>query len=296
MRLSPFNEPYTLFLEKTGQLENEDVQNDAMFWGSLLEEPVAKAYSEKTGRNVQRNNRSIRHKKHDFMIAHIDRKVVGESRGLECKTSGFGIGWGQSGTNDIPPYVYAQVQHYIEVLGYECWDVACLVGGNDLRIYEIGRDDDFISRLIDAEQEFWDRVEAKVPPEPTWEHGALVETMKAMFPGTNGSIVQLPEVAQKYADVLADAKEQAKIYEQIIEGCKNRLQMLQGSASVAILPDGTCFTRKTVERKAYEVQASEYLSWSHSKKLPKAAQDALESGSVIVIENASQPALEVKHD
>lgn len=281
LRVSPFQEPYTLYLEKIGELEPEDISGQPQVrWGHLLEEPVAQAYVEKTGRKVQRDNRSYRHKQHSFMIAHLDRKVVGEKRGLECKTSAFGVGWGQAGTNEIPPYVYAQVQHYLKVREFDQWDVACLVGGNDLRIYEIGRDDEFIARLVEAEEEFWDRVEARVPPQPTWEHSELIATLQRMFPGTNGSVVQLPEVAQKYFDVMEDAKNVVKTYSTVIDGCKARIQMLMGEASVALLPDGSCFTRKEVKRKGYTVDEATYLNFTHTKRVPKVAQDAIDSGDV----------------
>jgi len=286
LRVSPFQEPYTLYLEKIGELEPEDISGQPQIrWGHLLEEPVAQAYVEKTGRKVQRDNRSYRHKDHPFMIAHLDRKVVGEKRGLECKTSAFGIGWGLSGTNEIPPYVYAQVQHYVKVREFDQWDVACLVGGNDLRIYEIGRDDEFIARLIEAEEEFWDRVEARVPPQPTWEHSELIKTLQRMYPGTNGSVVELPEVAQKYLDVMNDAKEVVKTYSAVAEGCKARIQMLMGEASVALMPDGSCFTRKEVARKGYTVADTTYMTFSHTTRVPKIAQEAIDSGDVQPVGN-----------
>lgn len=285
LRVSPFQEPYALYLEKTGDLEPEDISGKSYVkWGSILEEPVAQAYADRTGRKVQRDNRSYRHKKHPFMIAHLDRKVIGEKRGLECKTSGYGIGWGPDGTNEIPPYVYAQVQHYLKVREFDQWDVACLVGGNDLRVYEIGRDDEFIARLIEAEEEFWDRVEARVPPEPTWEHSELVETLQRMFPGTNGSVVQLPEVAQKYFDVMQDAKAQRLMFEKVEEGCKSRIRMLMGEASVALLDDGSCFTRKEVSRKEYTVAGSTSMRFAHTKNPPKIAKDAIEAGDVISVD------------
>jgi predicted phage-related endonuclease len=207
------------------------------------------------------------------MMGHIDRRVVGgkERRALEVKTTSIADDWGEDGTTEIPNYVMCQIQHYMHVIKLDVVDVAVLIGGNDYRQYEIPRMDDLIRRIIEAEEEFWDRVEAKVPPEPEFEHRSMTELIKNLYPGTNGSIIELPEVAQKYHDVLKDAAEQRQIYEKIEIGCKNRLAMLLGEGSIGMLPDGTCYTRKEVKRKEYVSPESSYMRMAHSKKLPKEA-------------------------
>jgi putative phage-type endonuclease len=288
MGVSLYKDPWTLYLEKTGEIPDGFIGNPYTEWGDLLEPAIASKYAEATGRKIRVDNKTHRSKTHPFMLGHIDRRVVGgdDRRALEVKTASRPEGWGESGSNEIPSAYYCQVQHYIEVLKLDVVDVAVLIGGNDYRQYEIPRAPDFLKVLIEAEEEFWDRVEAKVAPDPVFEHRRMVETMKSLFPGTNGSIVHLPEVAQKYNDVLEDAREQRLLFEKVEAGCKNRISMLMGEVSIGLLPDGTCYTRKEVKRKGYEVSETEYIDQRHVKTLPKAALTWLEE----------QPALEKADD
>lgn len=286
--LNPFKDVYGLYLDKRGEAppEDENFLKESRYWGSVLEEPVAQRYAEETGFKIQKSNQLIRSKDHEFMIANIDRKVIGEDRriGLEVKTSARADGWGESGSSEIPPYIMCQIQHYLAVTGYDVWDLAVLIGNRDFRMYRVNPIEGIITQLIDAEQEFWDRVKNSVAPEPDWQSAATTRLLKDLYPGTNGNVMQLPDVAQKYQDVMDDANEQKLIYDKVVIGCKNRLAMLMGESAIGLLPDGTAITRKEVTRKEYTVAEAKYIDTRRVKKLPKLAEDAIESGTVLGLE------------
>jgi hypothetical protein len=103
-----------------------------------------------------------------------------------------------------------------------------------------------------------------------------------LYPGTNGQVLQLPEVAQSYQDVMDDAAAQRKLFDDTITGCKNRLAMLMGQCAVGLLPDGSAITRKEVVRKEYTVNETSYIDTRRVKKLPKLAADAIEAGTVLL--------------
>lgn len=283
--LNPFKDVYGLYLDKRGEAppEDENFLKESRYWGSVLEQPVADRYAVETNYSIQKSNQLIRSKEHPFMIANIDRKVVGEDRriGVEIKTAARADGWGESGSSEIPPYIMCQVQHYLAVTGYDHWDLAVLIGNRDFRMYRINPIQHIIDTLVEAEQEFWDRVEHGVAPEPQWQSAATTRLLKDLYPGTNGQVITLPDVAQKYQDVMDDANEQKLIYDKVVIGCKNRLAMLMGECSVALLPDGTAITRKEVTRKEYTVAESKYIDTRRVKTLPKLATDAIEAGTVI---------------
>ena len=287
--INPFTTAYELYLDKLGEAPPEDPNflKEARYWGSVLEQPVCDRYAEETGFKVQRANQLIRSKEHPHMIANIDRKVVGEDRkiGFEAKTAARPEGWGDAGSDEIPPYIMCQVQHYLAVTGYDCWDLAVLIGNRDYRMYRINPIEKIISDLIDAEEEFWDRVQAKAAPEPQWQSAATTRLIKNLYPGTNGQVVELPDVSQKYQDVLKDAQEQAKIFSGVIDGCKNRIAMLMGEAAVGVMPDGSAYTRKEQKRKAFEVAETTFIATRHAAKLPVAATKAIEDGTIIKLEN-----------
>lgn len=52
---NPWKSPYALWLEKTGQLVPEDISDkDPVYWGTTLEDVVAKEFTKRTGKRVQR--------------------------------------------------------------------------------------------------------------------------------------------------------------------------------------------------------------------------------------------------
>lgn len=275
----PWKDPLYLYHEKRGEIKPEEMLpiefgRAPAEWGNLLEEKVAEKYASVTGFRVIRDAKTHRSKTHPFMLGHVDRRVqkAGDKRGLEVKVTSLFQNWGK-GSRDVPEYVYAQCQHYIHVLELDQMDVACLLGGNEYRSYELPRDDEFIRLLVDQEEEFWDRVEAGVPPEPHWHSQSVSDLLKLLYPGTDGSVVTLPESAQDWLRVMDEAKEQVKLYGDVVTGAKNHLLAMMGESSVGILPDGTGFTRKEVQRAAYTVEPSSYIDFRHTKKLPKAVTE-----------------------
>ena len=57
------------------------------------------------------------------MLANVDRLIVGERVGLECKNS-FRIFKKDWEGEEIPVAYLLQCQHYIAVTGYEAWWIA----------------------------------------------------------------------------------------------------------------------------------------------------------------------------
>lgn len=285
--INPFTDVYELYLDKRGEAppEDEDFLKESRYWGSVLEQPVADRYAEETGYKVQKANNLIRSKEHPFMIANIDRKVVGEDRkiGFEAKTAVRPDGWGESGSDEIPPYIMCQCQHYLAVTGYDHWDLAVLIGNRDYRMYRINPIEEIVNKLIDLEGEFWDRVQNGVAPEPDWQSGAVTRLIKQLYPGTNGQVVGLSDLAQKYHDVMTDANKQKLIYEKVVDGCRNRIAMMIGENAVGVLPDGSAYTRKEQTRKEYIVAENKFIVQRHTTRLPKNAQEAIEQGTLRLI-------------
>lgn len=289
--ISPFKDPLTLYHEKRGELPKRDpVRNkEGLYWGSLLEEPICQAYLEtvrRTNPNLKlvKQTKLFRSKEHPFMIANVDRRVLGAEKRLfvEAKSDAWGIGWGEEGSNEIPAYIMCQVQHYLKVLKADQFDLPVLIGNRDFRIFSIIPLPKIIDSIVEAETEFWDRVTHGVPPEPNWQADSVTRLMKDLYPGTNGSVIELPPIAMDLHSTKVDAQEQLKVYEGIVKGCKNRLAALMGEASAGVLPDGTCYTRKEQTRKGYTVDDTSFMVTRHVKKAPKLVEDAITGGTIIL--------------
>jgi putative phage-type endonuclease len=167
--LNPYKTNFQLWEEKCGLREPDDLSdNQAVKWGSRLEDVVADAFAEESGLTVHRVNQTLRSADHPFMLAHLDRRIVGQKRGLEVKTAGHWAAqsdqWGETGTDQVPEQYLLQCVHYMAVTGYDAFHLAVLIAGNDLRVYTIPRDQTLIDALIIREAEFWKLVQTRTAP------------------------------------------------------------------------------------------------------------------------------------
>jgi len=178
--LSEWKSPYELWLEKIGAAPPPDLSdNESVRFGALLEDVVAEEFARRRGVRVWRQRSTLYHRTHNFMFAHIDRRIVGAREGLECKTASVRMAkrWGEENTDEIPIEYWAQAAHYLAVTGYDGWHVAVLIGGNDFRMYYVPRDDEAIAALIERELAFWECVKTGVPPDPM-----TLEDVKVRWP------------------------------------------------------------------------------------------------------------------
>lgn len=152
--LNKYRTAFELWLEKTGQVEPVEVDNEAIYWGNQMEDVVAKEFEKRTGKKVRRTNFMYSHPEHEFIKANLDRLVVGEDAILECKTAGAFLAKEWEG-EDVPDTYLVQVQHYLGVTGKEKAYIAVLIGGNKFIWKEIERDQELIDMIFKAEIEFW---------------------------------------------------------------------------------------------------------------------------------------------
>lgn len=166
--MNPYSSAFTVYWDKVGQGKPVEV-SEAMRQGSDLEEYVAKRFCEATGKKVKKMEYMLQSKAHPFMLADIDRFVVGENAILECKTSANRDNYSYENANNIPAYHLVQCLHYMAVTGAEKAYLATLVYGKAFHIVEIDRKEyeKDLESLIALEQRFWEQnVLAEIPPDP----------------------------------------------------------------------------------------------------------------------------------
>lgn len=157
--------PYTVYLDKLGLLPEQE-ETEAMRQGRDLEDYVAKRFTEETGKKVQRCNYMVSWPGYPFALADIDRRVLGEDAGLECKTTST-LDIRKFNGVDFPEKYYAQCVHYLAVTGARCWYLAVLVFGKGFFVYHLDRDEKEIAALMNAEAAFWEKVQNQTPPDIT---------------------------------------------------------------------------------------------------------------------------------
>lgn len=161
--INKWKTPFQVYLEKTEEITEINEQSEAAYWGDMFEDVVAKEFARVTGKKVRRDTRHFIHKEHDFMVANIDRRIVGEDAVLECKTANQYLAKEWEG-DEVPASYLLQVQHYLAVTGMKKGYIAVLIGGQKFVWKEIERDEELISMIIEQEKEFWKMVQDKTPP------------------------------------------------------------------------------------------------------------------------------------
>ena len=213
MGLNPYKGAYALWAEKTGRIQPKDLSEvEAVRLGVDLEDYVAHRFMQKTGLKVRRENSILYNEDIPFAHATVDRLVVGEDAGLECKTTSA-LNLKRFKNGEYPPEYYCQCQHYMMVTGKPKWHLAVLVLGRDFLTFEIERDEEDIAALRRAEEAFRRCVEDDVPP-ATGGTEADSEAIAQMYPASDGSAIELFGRERMIEDYIALGEQKKEIERQ----------------------------------------------------------------------------------
>ena len=170
--LNPYASPWDVYLRKTGQAPEAEY-SEPMEWGHRLEPAIRQKYVDDTKETVYVPSDSLFHPDAAWARATPDGIVLHAASNtglihttwkhlLQCKNVGY---WVEKAWRDAPPeYVQLQEQWEMYVTGLARADIACLIAGNDFRVYTVHRDDRMIDDLVSIGSAFWRRVERKEPP------------------------------------------------------------------------------------------------------------------------------------
>ena len=193
--VNPFRSIFQLWLEKTGQVEPEETENDNTHFGNVLEPVVKREFSKRTGLKVRAKRALLQSEEYPFMLADLDGVIYenGKMNLFEAKTaSAYKQEIWEKG---IPEEYVLQVQHYMAVTGAEKTYLAALVGGNRFYWKVVRRDEQKIAEIIALEKAFWEEnVLAGKEPVPDGS-GATTDFLNEKYASSNGNTILLPEEA-----------------------------------------------------------------------------------------------------
>lgn len=242
--LNPYKSQLELWMEKTcrdATLPKADPGDETspMYWGTLLEPIVAAHYTKRTGHKVRRINAVLQHPNEPWMLANVDREVVGapDVQILECKTAG--MNGARLWKDGVPEYVQLQVLHQLAVTGKQAADVAVLICGQELQVHRIERDEALIAQLMKLERQFWDCVERDEAPPADGSDSADV-ALRCLYPRDSGQTVDLSgdlEMSAVFSDLLAIRQVLATNVD-LEAQLKQRIQQRMGEASKAVFEGG----------------------------------------------------------
>lgn len=203
--INPFRSIHELWLEKTGQTEPEESENEYTHFGKILEPIVRQEFTRRTGLKVRAKNVMLQSIQYPFMLADLDG-VINENGSMavfEAKTASAYKKeiWEEK----VPDEYILQVQHYMFVTGASHAYIAALVGGNHFFWYKVERNEKMIREIIEMEQAFWEEhVLNGVEPVPDGSAASSAYFNKK-YAQSNGKVVQLSEdvipICEKYDEI-----------------------------------------------------------------------------------------------
>lgn len=254
--LNSFKSKYQLWLEKTGQIKPEDISDKiAIQIGNELEDLVARMFEQETGLKIQRDNKTHYHKDYPFLLANIDRKIVGKKVLLECKTtSAFSAK--QWDEDEIPASYLMQVQHYLNVLDYDYAYIAVIIGNHDFVYKKVERDDELIEMYTNMAKKFWlENVEKKIEPEIDYTDKQAIKYITSNIEDD----ISVPAKKQELA-LMEDViyfKEKVKYFKNLQEEAEGKIKKAMADSGASQLTSPTIsakftrFTRSNFDKKQF---------------------------------------------
>ena len=265
--LNPWSSPYSVWADKLGKIPPKE-DNEAMRQGRDLEAYVAQRFCEATGKKVRRENNILINPDYPFAHANVDRMVVGEDAGLECKTTSV-LNMKNFKNGAFPDTYYVQCVHYMMVTGCKKWYLAVLVLNRDFMVFEIERDEEEIQALAKSEEAFWELVQKQTAPTADGLK-ATSDTISILYPESNGESVNLfayESELQQYMAISAQVKELEKIKDELANKVKAFLGEAGGGESDGYKVTWTSSTRSTFDSKRFasehkDIDLSDYYKTS----------------------------------
>lgn len=168
--LSPYKTPEQLWLEKTGQVEDDGGDTYHTRRGRMFEPVIRTLYAEQHPEVVLELSRAQSvHPTYPWMLANYDGVAFAAlaetpTRVVEIKAPSIGA-YRKIQREGMKQEWVLQMQHYLAVSGFaEGTFVVFCADMCELIEFNVPRDDELIAMLVEREREFWTLVETMTPP------------------------------------------------------------------------------------------------------------------------------------
>lgn len=213
--ISPWESPYSLHHRRRGGWTIDETE--PMRWGTLLEPVVMAEWARRRGWSVMHAPGVYAHREHqhhrcspDGLVLHpaTDGRAVS---GVEVKTSRMGDGWGPDGTDEVPAHYRAQVAWQMHVTGLRTWHLVVLIGGSDLRAYELHHDPADEAWIVAQVDAWWADLQAGVAP-PLDGTVATLAAVRQLHPGIDPEVIADidGDTVSEWRDAQADSERAAR--------------------------------------------------------------------------------------
>jgi putative phage-type endonuclease len=256
--IDPYNTALDVYVNK--QVGYSYEQRECFEFGHDIEEPLARMYSRRTGRQVvDLGATEIQvHPDIPWLGATLDRQVTREDgiKGpLELK-SVAGKRAAEWTEDSKPDHNQVQVQIQMACTSATWGALAGLVWGTDMLHEDYDYKPEFFEAAYPYLEEFWGRVQRHDPPPVTSPR--CLQAIKRLYSKDDGEIVVL---GKEHVDLVArrDAlNAEKKAMEDEKDEIDAKIRAVMGEATFGALPDGRFVSLKTQKRDGYTVQPTTF--------------------------------------
>lgn len=153
---NPWKSTLQLLDDKCGK--NNDDSSEAMIRGSALEPEARKRFEFKSG--IRFPPACLQSSKFEWLRASVDGLAVDGSAVVEIKC-GESVYRRTSASRKVPDYYYGQLQHILAVTDLDQINFWCYLPNRPELHLRVARDEKYISRMLDMEQQFWERLKLR---------------------------------------------------------------------------------------------------------------------------------------
>jgi len=249
----PYKSALEVYTDKIATTPPTDDESEVAEWGRLFEPLIIKRFARVSGRRVVRGGQLLRSKLAPYYLITLDgvqlTKPPPGCRGpgiAEVKTTGFGNDYAADPDDAeldyeervrVPVHVQIQMQWQMLVTGAE-WATCIWLPFPERRMQwqDIKPHRPFQEVLARKVDEFWARVQSRVPPNPDHSESATRALYK-LYPGQTDEVIRI-----RNACGVSDEYERNKAAIELLKSrnrfIRNVLAATMGEARHAVLDDG----------------------------------------------------------
>lgn len=272
--ISPWKTPVDLYLEKTAPDPQptdavaavmDPARARVLTRGKRLEPYIVDMLRDEHGVKVHRRNKVYFDPALPYLRAEIDLETDDPDETVEIKTVHpfKAKEWGEEDSDQIPLHYAAQAMHALMVTRRARCRFAVLIG-DDLRLFEIKRDEATVGAMRAALVRFWtENVQARVMPAPQTASDVL-----RLFEKDTGAQVEASEEIAELVEELRGCKEAEKRGKDIAE----RIKVAIGGASVLTYRGRVLATWKAQESTIFDERRFKELAPGLADMLSKVSR------------------------
>jgi len=245
--LNPYQTEFELYHQKKDKVVVNIDDNERMAWGRRLEDSIALEFADRNKFKVEPFDVYLRNPD-TRMGSSFDYKIVGEKEPmiLEIKNVdglAYRKNWIEHSEDNIEPpeHIALQLQHQLEITGYNVGYIVALVGGNTMKVVRSQRDPKIGKLLTDKVQNFWEKIKLGVVPDIDYTRNAQYIMKNLCNQAEDGLVLKADEDMDKLVDdynainreYVSLGKQKDAVKAQILELSQNASKIMSNYGTIS---------------------------------------------------------------